>query len=350
MAWSWVLAAAVLLAGPAWAEVVLPPGFAAEVYVTGDGFHPGLDRGVRGIPAVTSLAFDRTGTLYLGRAGWRFRGGVEGEELSPLYRIPPGGARLTPATESRYLYGPPLVNPQVGAVGPEGEVWVTTYDRDRKVGALYRMADRRPVLFAGGTPPAGSRPLFSQPEGVALDGLGRVYVADYGQGRVVRLDPGGRVLDADYARVMRPRSLIAGARDGLWIAADGAAAVPWQEGAGQIWAVDAGGAAELITEGPLASGIGLSPGGALFVAQRRTGRVLAVRPGRPPTEFARATDGTFLRGLAFAPVTPETRQAGLAGSLFLITVSRQVWTVTEVIRISGPFDDVVRRETPTSAP
>ena len=30
----------------------------------------------------------------------------------PLYRIPVGGARLTPDTEARYFYGPPLPNPQ----------------------------------------------------------------------------------------------------------------------------------------------------------------------------------------------------------------------------------------------
>jgi hypothetical protein len=59
------LATAALLVGPAPAEVRLPPGFSAQVYVTGQGFEGG--RTARGIPATTTLVFDESGSLYLAR-------------------------------------------------------------------------------------------------------------------------------------------------------------------------------------------------------------------------------------------------------------------------------------------
>ena len=49
---------------------------------------------------------------------------------------------------------------------------MTTYDRDRGHGVLYRIVDGRAELVAGGTPPAGTPPLLKQPEGVAVDRAG----------------------------------------------------------------------------------------------------------------------------------------------------------------------------------
>jgi hypothetical protein len=58
--------------GHATAELLLPPGFTAEVYVTGDGFAPDAWRGRRGVPSATTLAVDHAGTLYLARTGRRY--------------------------------------------------------------------------------------------------------------------------------------------------------------------------------------------------------------------------------------------------------------------------------------
>jgi hypothetical protein len=349
-AWLRILVAVLfpMLAGlPASAELVLPPGFTAQVYVTGHGFDGGADRGGgRGIPATATLGFDQSGALYLAKAGARFRQGEEIEDLAPVYRIPAGGARLTPETESRYFHGPPLRNPQIGAVRGRGEVFVTTYDRERKTGAVYRMIDGRPVLLAGGTPPRGSPPLFKQPEGVAVDAPGNIYVADREQGLVARLDPTGKVLDPRYLSVLRPRTLALDEKGQLWIGGDGTAETPFQDGAGQIWRASPEGTLSLLVEGPLPAGMSLGPGGSLFVAQRRTGNVFAVTAEGKRIAFASATEDTILRALGFAPVTPETRRAGIAGDLFVIAVSRRVWTINEVLRISGPFDEFVRRASP----
>ena len=331
------------------AELTLPPGFTAEVYVTGQGFEAGGERGARGIPATSTVAVDLTGALHLARTGARFRSG-DVEDLTTLYRIPPGGGRLTPETESRYLYGPPLKNPQVGGVGPGGELYVTTYDGDRKLGALYRVRDGRAQLFAGGTPPPGAPPLLRHPEGVAVDMAGRVYVADREQGAVLRFEPDGRLLDPRFATVTRARMLAFDETGRLWIAGDGTAETPFQTGAGQIWRVAPDGTATLVVEGPLAAGMGLSPAGTMFVAQRRTGQVFALTAEGRRIDFAKTAEGTFLRSLVFAPVSQGTRRAGIAGDLLVIAIPRQIWAINEVIRISGPFDEWMRREVEKPGP
>jgi len=341
VAWLWAVVL-LLFVLPVSAEIVLPPGFTAEVYVTGQGFDPSSEPSARGIPATSTLGFDPSGALYLAKTGARFREG-EVEDLGPIYRIPAGGARLTPDTEARYFHGPPLRNPQVAAVRARGEVFITTYDRDRKIGALYRMTDGRPRLFAGGTPPDGSPPLLKHPEGVAFDAAGNIYVTDRDQGIIVRLDPAGKVLQPRFLSVTRARMLTFDEKGQLWIGSDGTAETPWQDGSGQIWKVSPEGSPTLVLQGPLPAGMSMSPGGALFAAQRRTGKVFVVTSEGNRIDFASATEGTFLRSLGFAPLTPETRRAGIGGDLFVIVVRRQVWAVNEVIRISGPFDEFVRQ-------
>src|SRR5207245_2400143 len=154
---------ALLAPAAAHAEMRLPPGFSAEVYVTGSGEAPD-GRAAVGIPSTTSLAFDAAGMLYTARSGRRYRGG-EIEDLWPLFRFPAGGARVT-GNVARYFYGPPLLNLQLGALRGQ-ELLVTTFDRDLGLGVLYRIVDGRAELLAGGTPPPGEPPLFKQPEGVA---------------------------------------------------------------------------------------------------------------------------------------------------------------------------------------
>ena len=109
-------------------------------------------------------------------------------------------------------------------------------------------------------------------------------------------------------------------------------------------AVASDGRAQSILQGPLPAGFATSPGGALFVVQRRTGQLFALTPDGRRLDFASTRNGSFLRGLAFAPVTPETRRAGIAGDLFLVLVSRSLWLINEVVRVSGPFDEWVRQE------
>jgi DNA-binding beta-propeller fold protein YncE len=340
------LAVAVLvgvLATPtAASEVLLPPGFTSRVHVTGEGFDRGSP-GAAGVPVVLTLGVDPSGILYLARTGNRYSTGETEELLTRLYRIPPAGARITPATEPGYLHGPPLRNPEVGAVPDSGVLLLTTYDPDRQLGVLYRMLDGRPALLAGGTPPAGRPAVLQQPEGVAVDAGGNVYVADRARGAVVKLDRQGRLVEAAYARVPRARTVAVDAAGQLWVGGDGTATQPWQEGQGQIWRVAPDGRATLAFEGPHAAAVAAAPAGGLFVAQRHTRRVFLLTAEGRRVEFATLGGEAMPRGLAFAPDTPETRRAGIAGDLFVVSFTLRTWYLNEVIRISGPFADFVRR-------
>ena len=336
------LTALFLAVSPGFADVRLPPGFTSQVYVSGQGFESG--RGSRGIPATSTLVFDGSGSLYLARTGRRYQDS-QTDDLVQVYRVPLGGARLTPDTEERYLYGPPLRNPQTVAVRGSLELFVTTFDRDRRLGVVYRMLDGRAQLIAGGTPPPNVAPVLRQPEGVAVDSAGHVYVADRQSGAVLHLDPAGRVLDPRHVVVQRPRILAIDATDALWIGADGNAEAPWQQGPGEIWRVPKGGAPALLLRGPIPAGFALSGGGHLFVADRQGTELFALTADGRRVPFLTYTQGDAPRGLAFAPDTAETRRAGIAGDLFVAMITLGAWTVNDVVRISGPFDELIRQRT-----
>jgi hypothetical protein len=343
---SLLLALSLALPLGASADITLPAGFTKTVYVTGEGFDTAEGRGGLGIPSASTLTVDSSGVLYVARTGRRYSGG-EVDDLWPVYRIPVGGARVTRATESRYLHGPPLPSAQVAGLRGGRELLVTTFDRDRKIGVLYVMIDGHAELMTGGTPPRGAEPVLVQPEGAVVDAEGRIYLADRARDRVLALDARGAVVDPARFTVKRPRSLAIGTDGALWIAGDGAAEAPWQRGPGEIWRSKGGeGAPTLMLRGPVAAGMGAGPGGHLFVADRQASSVFALAPDGRSVPFARFTDGDAPRGLVFAPVTPETQRAGIAGDLFLITINRGTWPINEVVRISGPFEQYLREHQP----
>jgi len=323
------------------ADILLAPGFALRVYVTGEGFETPTGTPGRGIPSTSTLVVDDKGVLYLGRTGRRYSSG-EYEYLTPLYRIPAGGARLTPSMESRYFYGPPLVNAQLGSGRGGRDLLVTTFDRDRRVGALYRMNDGRAQLLAGGTPAEGMALLLVQPEGCVIDTAGTVFVADRERGVVLSLDASGKVLDPAYVRVTRPRVLAVDEANHLWIASDGNAEAPWQPGPGELWRVSPGGERRRVLEGPMAQGLAPGPGGAIFFADRQGSEIFAVAPDGRRVHLARFMDGHAPRSLTFVPDTAETRAAGIAGDLLVVVIRSGVFQLNEIMRISGPFRDLVR--------
>jgi len=320
------------------ADVVVPSGFTVSVYASGEGFGQSS-----GLPSTSTLGVDDAGFLDLARTGRRYTGG-EVEDLFRLYRIPPGGARVSVATEARYFYGPPLPNPQVAAVRGR-DVFVTTFDRDRKIGVLYRLRDGEAEMLAGGTPPRGEAPLLRQPEGAAVDGRGHIYVADREQNVVIKLDSAGRVLAAKLLEIVRPRALSIDAGDRLWIGADVGAEAPWQQGPGEFWMVTDAAGARLVTRGPVAAGLAAGKA-SIVLANRQAAALLVVTEDGQTLELARFTDGDVPRGLTIAPITAATRQSGIAGDLFVAVIRRGLFTVNEIVRISGPLESFIRDAAP----
>jgi hypothetical protein len=340
-----ILAAVLLLAAPASAaatEIGLPPGFTSQVYVTGHGFDRGGEGSGIGVPVMLTLGVDGAGALYLARSGNRYGSSQSEDVLTRVYRIPPGATRLTPASEPTFAWGPPLRNPDLGAVLAPGVVFVSTFDPDRQLGVVYRMVEGRPKLFAGGTPARGEPPILVQPEGVAQDAAGHVYVADRARNVVVKLDAAGRVLDPQYLKISRARTVAVDPAGHVWAGGDGTAAQPWQDGVGQIWRVGPDGQPQMVFEGPNAAGIAAGPGGALFVTQRHTRKVIALTRDGRRLDVATLRGEAMPRGLAFAPDTPETRRAGIAGDLFVVSFVLRTWYLNEVVRITGPFAEWIR--------
>src|SRR5262249_37747571 len=171
---------------------------------------------------------------------------------------------------------------------------------------------------------------------------GRIYVADREAGAIVRLDNSGAVLDPRYVSVRRPRALAVEPSGSLWIASDGDAEAPWQQGSGEIWQVSPEGVPRVVLRGLVAQAIALSPGGHLVGADRQAAQVFALAPDGSRLDLLRFTGDDAPRGLTFSPVTPETQRAGIAGDLFVIVIRRGAWPVNDVLRISGPLDDVIR--------
>lgn len=103
------------------------------------------------------------------------------------------------------------------------------------------------------------------------------------------------------------------------------------------------GTATLVLRGPVPTGMAFSPAGHLFLADRGAAKLLVVAPDGTTGDVATFTEGDLPRALAFVPVTPETERAGIAGNLLVIAIRRGGWRLNEVLRISGPFDELVKQ-------
>jgi len=120
------------------------------------------------------------------------------------------------------------------------------------------------------------------------------------------------------------------------------AEAPYQQGPGEIVRVSPQGTSEVVYRGPVVAALGVGPGNSLFVADRHEKQIFILTQDGKRAEFASFTDGDIPRSLGFAPVSPEARRAGVAGDLFVVTIKNGTWLVNEVLRVSGPFNDLTR--------
>ena len=340
------LMALAILTDPARSEIRLPPGFVKEVYVTGQGFATG--RGSRGIPATSTLVFDHAGSLFLARTGARYQN-AETDDLTPVYRVPPGGGRLTPDTEARFLYGPPLRNVQA-VRGPRRPRAVRDDLRPGPAARRSLPAGRRARRALRGRHAAPERRAPAPPAGGDGGRLGRTPLRR--RSGIGRRGP--------------PRSVGPRARSAL---RRGAAAPGAGDGC-QRHALDRRGRQR---RGALAARARARSGASRAMARRRSSCAGRCRPrsrraraatsswptargasSSPSRRMASASPSsatpreTRRAGLAFAPDTPATRRAGVAGDLFVATINQGAWTVNEVVRISGPFDELIRQRAAAS--
>ena len=335
---------------PAWCGfdfggMKLPPGFKASTYFTGNGFDPDKKENAGGIPAIVSFVFDRRGNLYFARTANRLRE-IYDSDSAPIYRVPFGTTLITPKNEKKFLFGPEIKDPDEVAVNSKGDVFVSSSDLREGYGSVYRLSpDGKATLFAGGRPGKRTPVLFMDPDGIAFDPDNNVYVIDRDLGVVVKLDPKGKVINRKFIKnIGRGRTLTYDPRGFLWVGSDGPHFTPHEDGSGMIYRASlSDGKLKLLHSGPLASGMSLSPGGNIFAAQRRSGLLFALTPEGKRVEFASFSAEAALRTLVFPPNTKENQQAGIAGDLFVMVFPMLDYPVREIIRISGPFDEYVKK-------
>jgi sugar lactone lactonase YvrE len=90
-----------------------------------------------------------------------------------------------------------LNNPEGLAVDGAGNVYVADTNQQRvfridPAGTMTTFAGNGQYVFSGDGGPATAASLY-EPHGLAIDGVGNVYISDYGHQRVRRVDPAGTI-------------------------------------------------------------------------------------------------------------------------------------------------------------
>ncbi len=208
----------------------------------------------------------------------------------------PAGAQ-EPLFHARDLVGDGVFTDKIEgpATGPDGALYVVNFAHDGSIGRVQRDdADGRgqATLFV-------DLPEGSIGNGIRFDRRGRMYVADYGQHRILRIAlPSKRIeVYATLPGAFQPND-IAMAPDGTLYASD----PDWKHDGGQLWRIDRDHSAHLIeTRMGTTNGIEVSPDGKRLYVNESVQRRIWV--------YDRAADGSVSNKRLFASFA----DAGLDG-------------------------------------
>ncbi|MCW0449908.1 SMP-30/gluconolactonase/LRE family protein [Xanthomonas sacchari] len=207
----------------------------------------------------------------------------------------PAGAQ-EPLFHARDLVGDGVFTDNIEgpATGPDGALYVVNFAHDGSIGRVQRDADGRgqATLFV-------DLPDGSIGNGIRFDRRGRMYVADYGQHRILRIALRSKRIEvyATLPGAFQPND-IAMAPDGTLYASD----PDWKHDGGQLWRIDRDRSAHLIETGMgTTNGIEVSPDGKRLYVNESVQRRIWV--------YDRAADGAVSNKRLFASFT----DAGLDG-------------------------------------
>ncbi|WP_295912265.1 SMP-30/gluconolactonase/LRE family protein [uncultured Xanthomonas sp.] len=180
------------------------------------------------------------------------------------------------------------------ATGPDSALYVVNFAHDGSIGRVQRDATGRgqATLFV-------DLPDGSIGNGIRFDRRGRMYVADYGQHRILRIALRSKRIEvyATLPGAFQPND-IAMAPDGTLYASD----PDWKHDGGQLWRIDRDRSAHLIETGMgTTNGIEVSPDGKRLYVNESVQRRIWV--------YDRAADGAVSNKRLFASFT----DAGLDG-------------------------------------
>lgn len=139
------------------------------------------------------------------------------------------------------------------AVGPDGHLYLVSFERDGTIGRVRAQADGsgKAELFV-------ELPAGSTGNGIRFAPDGVMYVADHSGHNILRIDAEGRIkVFAHEPRMHQPND-IALAPDGRLYASD----PDWRNGGGQLWRIDRDGSVHLLETGMgTTNGVEVSPDG-----------------------------------------------------------------------------------------
>ncbi|MDV0439955.1 SMP-30/gluconolactonase/LRE family protein [Xanthomonas sacchari] len=214
--------------------------------------------------------------------------------LALLLAVPAGAQE--PLFHARDLVGDGVFTDKIEgpATGPDGALYVVNFAHDGSIGRVQRDADGRgqATLFV-------DLPEGSIGNGIRFDRRGRMYVADYGKHRILRIAlPNKRIeVYATLPGAFQPND-IAMAPDGTLYASD----PDWKHDGGQLWRIDRDRSAHLIETGMgTTNGIEVSPDGKRLYVNESVQRRIWV--------YDRAADGSVSNKRLFASFA----DAGLDG-------------------------------------
>lgn len=207
----------------------------------------------------------------------------------------PAGAQ-DPLFHARDLVGDGVFTDKIEgpATGPDGALYLVNFAHDGSIGRVQRDADGRgqATLFV-------DLPEGSIGNGIRFDRRGRMYVADYGQHRILRIALRSKRIEvyATLPGAFQPND-IAMAPDGTLYASD----PDWKHDGGQLWRIDRDRSAHLIETGMgTTNGIEVSPDGKRLYVNESVQRRIWV--------YDRAADGAVSNKRLFASFA----DAGLDG-------------------------------------
>ncbi|KAB7775288.1 MULTISPECIES: SMP-30/gluconolactonase/LRE family protein [Xanthomonas] len=207
----------------------------------------------------------------------------------------PAGAQ-EPLFHARDLVGDGVFTDKIEgpATGPDGALYVVNFAHDGSIGRVQRDANGHAQASLFVDLPAGSIG-----NGIRFDRRGRMYVADYGQHRILRIALRSKRIEvyATLPGAFQPND-IAMAPDGTLYASD----PDWKHDGGQLWRIDRDRSAHLIETGMgTTNGIEVSPDGKRLYVNESAQRRIWV--------YDRAADGAVSNKRLFASFA----DAGLDG-------------------------------------
>ena len=264
------------------------------------------------------VAVDGVGNIYVADTdNSRIRRITTGGVVTTLAGSGSAGFNDGTGTAARFNY------PQAVAVDVSGNLYVADYDnnRIRKITSGGEVTTLAGSGFYGFSDGAGTSAQFRYPSGVAVDGAGNVYVADFGNNRIRKINSIGVVStlagsgatgSADgvgtAAQIYAPSGVAVDGAGNVYVAASGNIKIRKITNAGDVTTLAGSGSTGFVNGTGAASqfnnpvGVAVDVAGTVYVADagnHAIRRITGMAPTTSPAFISAALNPTLITGTAY---------------------------------------------------